>query len=117
MAEDKKSVDITRKAVFIIAFIACLTPYVSPPLALLIGLILAQIIGHPFQQYNHKATQVLLQFSVVGLGFGMNLMTAVVTGKDGLLFTTVSIFATLGLGYLLGKILKIERKTSHLISA
>jgi uncharacterized integral membrane protein (TIGR00698 family) len=32
------------------------------------------------------------------------------------LFTTASIFGTLLLGYILGKVLKIERKTSHLIS-
>jgi uncharacterized integral membrane protein (TIGR00698 family) len=117
MGEEKKAMDITRKAVFIVALLACLTPWVTPPVALLIGLVLAQTTGHPFLQYNHKATQILLQYSVVGLGFGMNLAVALQTGKDGLLFSTCSILGTLGLGYLLGKVLKIERKTSHLISS
>lgn len=113
----KEEVSLASKIIFLIAALACFTPYISPPVALLIGLVLAQVIEHPFQKYNHKSTQVLLQFSVVGLGFGMNIMTAVETGKDGILFTAVSIFSTLGLGYLLGKILKIQPKISHLISS
>jgi uncharacterized integral membrane protein (TIGR00698 family) len=117
MKAEAKSANMVQKVVFILAGLSCFTPYVSPPIALLIGLILAQVIEHPFRQYNHKATQFLLQFSVVGLGFGMNVATAIETGKDGILFTTISIFGTLGLGYLLGKLLKVEPKTSHLISS
>ena len=117
MTEENKNFGLASKVIFIVAALSCFTSYVSPPIALLIGLIIAQTTGHPFMQYNHKATQMLLQVSVVGLGFGMNVITALETGKDGILFTTASIAATLGLGYLLGKALKIERKTSHLISS
>lgn len=105
------------KVIFIIAVIACLTPYLSPPIALFIGLVLANTTGNPFRQYNHKATQILLQVSVVGLGFGMNCITAINAGKEGLLFAAVSILVTLFLGYLLGRSLKIDPKTSHLISS
>ena len=117
MAEENKNWSLASKVIFIAAAASCFTAYVSPPIALLIGLIIAQTTGHPFMQYNHKATQMLLQFSVVGLGFGMNVMAALQTGKDGIIFSTASILGTLGLGYLLGKALKIERKTSHLISS
>ncbi len=117
MEAEDKATGMISKAVFIIAALSCFTDYVSPPIALVIGLVFAQIFTHPFQKYNHRATQLLLQFSVVGLGFGMNVAVALQTGKEGIMFTTVSILGTLGLGYLLGKILKVESKTSHLISS
>lgn len=107
----------TRKLIFILAVLLCLFPFMSPPLALLFGLVLAQVMEHPFQHLNHKATNLLLKISVVGLGFGMNVFSTIKAGKEGVLFTTVSIFAVLIIGYLLGKVFKIERKTSFLISA
>lgn len=108
---------LISKIVFIIAALMCLTPWLTPPIALLIGLILAQTTGHPFRQYNAKATQILLQVSVVGLGFGMNCITAIHAGKEGIIFSAVSILTTLLLGFGLGKLFKIDSKTSHLISS
>jgi uncharacterized integral membrane protein (TIGR00698 family) len=107
----------TRKAVFIICIVLCLTPFISPAIALLMGLVIAQFTGHPYLHLNHKATHLLLQFSVVGLGFGMNVHTAMQAGKEGVLFTIASITGTLAFGYLMGKWLNIEKKTSYLISA
>lgn len=109
--------DTSRKLIFLLVLAACLTPYVSPPLALLLGIIIAQTIGHPYLHLNRKATHLLLQVSVVGLGFGMNVATALKAGKEGFLFTVVSITGTLILGYFAGRLLKIERKTSFLITA
>jgi uncharacterized integral membrane protein (TIGR00698 family) len=106
----------TREIIFVIAIIFCLTSFVSPPVALLIGFAIAQFIGHPFLHLNHKATSFLLKVSVVGLGFGMNVQSAARAGKEGIVFTIASITGTLGLGLLLGRFLKIEKKTSHLIS-
>ncbi len=121
MAENSTSFSenypLVSKVVFIVSTILCLTPLLSPPIALLLGLILAQTTGHPFRQYNHRATQILLQVSVVGLGFGMNCITALHAGKEGVLFSAVSICTTLLLGYGLGRIFKIDPKTSHLISS
>ncbi len=105
-----------EKIIFLIAAALCLTPLVSPPIALLMGILLAQFIVHPFKSQNKKATSFLLQFSVVGLGFGMNVNAALQAGKEGIIFTIVSIFGTLVLGYFLGKALKVERNTSFLIS-
>ncbi len=93
-----------------------MTVFVSPPIALVLGLIVANVIGHPFLEWNQKATNYLLQFSVVGLGFGMNVQSAVAAGKEGFLLTIISIISTLVLGTLLGKWFKVESKTSHLIS-
>lgn len=99
-----------------IIVILCLVGFLSPPLALFIGIVIAQI-GHPYAKLNSKLTSKLLQISVVGLGFGMNLTSAIKAGKEGIIFTVISIFGTLLLGYGLGKIMKIEKKTSFLVSA
>jgi uncharacterized integral membrane protein (TIGR00698 family) len=105
-----------QQIIFVVLLLVCMTSYVSPPIALLLGLVLANLSGHPFLHLNHKATNILLQISVVGLGFGMNINSALAAGKEGFLFTIASIFSTLILGTFLGKWFKIEKKTSHLIS-
>jgi len=106
-----------REIIFITAIIFCLSPLASPPIALAIGLVIALTIGHPYLHLNHKATKILLQASVVGLGFGMNLSTIMKVGKEGIMFTIISIFGTLTLGFIIGKWLSIHKKTSHLIAS
>lgn len=106
-----------REVIFFVLVVLCLSPFVSPPVALLLGLIVAQFIGHPYLHLNQKATHILLQVSVVGLGFGMNVTSAMKAGKEGIVFTIVSIIGTLVIGYLMGKFLKIDKKSSYLISA
>jgi len=107
----------TRKIIFIGALVICLFPVMSRPLALLLGLIIAQLMGNPYTQLPHKATQWLLQASVVGLGFGMNIVSALQAGKEGILFTIISIVTVLTIGILAGRFLKIDKITSFLISA
>lgn len=107
----------TREVIFLLAFVFCLSPLITPPMALFMGLIIAQFIGHPYLHLNHKATHILLQISVVGLGFGMNINNAMKAGKEGIIFTIISIISTLFIGFFMGRFLKIEKKTSFLISA
>ena len=107
----------TREVIFLLAFVFCLTPLITPPVALLMGFIIAQFVGHPYLHLNHKATHLLLQISVVGLGFGMNVTSALHAGSQGLWFTVASIIGTLVFGTLLGKLLKIDKKIAYLISA
>jgi len=109
--------DIIRKIVFVIIAILCLFPFVEPPLALLAGFIFSFTVGHPFLKLNRKLTKILLQASVVGLGFGMNIYEAAEAGKSGLIFTASTITLTLGVGLLLGKLLNIPSKTSTLVSS
>lgn len=111
-----KNNSTVQQAIFVLLLLLCLFPIISPPIALLLGLVVANLFGHPFLHLNHKATNILLQVSVVGLGFGMNVNSAVTAGKEGFLFTVGSIVLTIVLGTLLGKWLKIQKKTSHLIS-
>jgi len=77
---------------------------------------MVNVFGNPFVAFNHIAITYLLQFSVIGLGFGMNATAAISAGKEGFILTIFSIFSTLILGAFLGKWLKTDKKTSHLIS-
>jgi len=110
---------LMRKILFVLVALMCLTPYVTAPIALLLGIVIAQTIGNPFSaiMQEYKVTPRLLQYSVVGLGFGMSIQSAIEAGKQGVLFTIVTIAGTLLLGALLGWLLKIDKKTSHLISS
>ena len=105
-----------NQAVFALVIILCIFSVISPAIALLLGVLIVNVFGNPFIAFNHKAITYLLQFSVVGLGFGMNAASAISAGKEGFLLTIFSIFSTLIFGTLLGKWLKTDKKTSHLIS-
>ncbi|MCC9070056.1 putative sulfate exporter family transporter [Flavobacterium sp. F-65] len=107
---------ISKQIIFALLLLLCLTSIISPPIALLLGLLVANLSGNPFLHLNHKAITILLQFSVVGLGFGMNATSALTAGKEGLVLTIASIFSTIILGYFIGKWFNIDKKTSHLIS-
>lgn len=105
-----------QQIIFVSLLIVCLTGILSPPIALLLGLLVANISGHPWLHLNHKIIHVLLQVSVVGLGFGMNVTNALLSSKEGFILTVVTLFSTILLGTFLGKWLKTDKKTSHLIS-
>ena len=113
----KSNLVILRKSIFIVTVLLCLFPFVQPPIALLAGFILSFSIGHPYPKASKKAIKYLLQISVVGLGFGMNIYEAAAVGKEGIVFTAVSIISTISIGLILGKILSTPRKTSLLISS
>ncbi|MDD2791687.1 MAG: putative sulfate exporter family transporter [Sediminibacterium sp.] len=106
-----------RTIIFFLAAAVCLLPQISAPVALVMGLAVAQWIGHPFLELNQKATRLLLQFSVAGLGLGMNVHSALKAGKEGMGLAATSIIVTLALGYWLGKLFKTEQKTAYLIAA
>lgn len=105
------------KVLFIVCMVLCISPYISSPIALVGGFLFTYFLGHPFLSLNGKAVSWLLKIAVVGLGFGMNLMETVNAGKDGFILTIFSIFATLVVGFYVGKLLKMNRKTTHLISS
>ena len=92
--------------------------WVTPPVALFLGLIFALTCGQAHPKFNKKTSKYLLQYSVVGLGFGMNLQSALASGKEGMEFTIISVVGTLAIGWFIGrKIFKIDRNTSYLISS
>lgn len=92
--------------------------WVSSPVALLLGIIYALTFGSVFQQFTKLMSKKMLQYSVIGLGFGMNVTQAIASGREGMLFTIVSVFGTLLIGFLIGrKLLKVDSQTSYLISS
>ena len=92
--------------------------WVTPPVVLFLGLLFALVCGQPYPAFNKKMSKMLLQYSVVGLGFGMNIEASLASGVQGMAFTIVSVFGTLALGWLLGrKLLKVDRNTSYLVSS
>lgn len=90
---------------------------ISPPVALFVGLIFALCFGAPCQKFNKKLSKQLLQASVVGLGFGMNLVQSLKSGAEGMLFTIISVALVMIVGVWLGRRMRIEQKTSYLISS
>ncbi|MEZ7495738.1 putative sulfate exporter family transporter [Leeuwenhoekiella aequorea] len=97
--------------------IVCLTTRVNAALALLLGLVVAQLVKNPLEELSQKIIQVLLKCAVVGLGFGMNLQNALEVGKQGFNLTIFSITSTLFLGIVAGKYLGIDKKISQLIAS
>lgn len=106
-----------KKVIFFVLLLACLTPYVTAPIALLLGFAMAITFGNPYISQSSVMVKWLLKAAVIGLGFGMNFYSAAETGKAGMLFTVTTILLVLSLGYLLGKLLKVNPKTSYLISS
>lgn len=92
--------------------------WVTPPVALFLGLAFALLCGQAYPKFNKKVSKKLLQYSVVGLGFGMNLHASLASGKEGMMFTIISVIGTMLLGMFIGrKLLKVNRDTSYLISS
>lgn len=114
------------KFVYIILIIGILFPYdialgmnkfITPAVALLIGLIYAFIFKCPYSKFNKKASKYLLQISVVGLGFGMNVNQSLQSGREGMMFTIISVIGVIILGIAIGYWLHLNRKTSYLIAS
>lgn len=102
---------------FYVVPIFCFFPFSSASLALLVGIVLSFFYKgqHPFN--TAKLVKYLLQASIVCMGFAISVSDAVQTGKTGFLITIVSVVATLLLGLLLGRLFKVENKTTQLISS
>lgn len=102
-------------------YVPCLQDWVSwvtPPVVLFAGLAFALLFGQPYPKFNKTMSKKLLQYSVVGLGFGMNLHESLASGKEGMAFTVVSVVGTMLIGMLIGyKMLKLDKQTSYLISS
>lgn len=106
-----------QKLIFFLFAIFSLMPIVDAPAALILGVVLAIVIGNPYPKESGKIAKLLLKLAIVGLGFGMNLNSAIEAGKDGLLFTISTIVFVLVFGWFLGKLLKVDSKTSYLVSS
>ena len=129
MMEFLKTNNKTIYSGILVVLVACLllgyvpgmsafSSWVTPPVALFFGLAFALLCGQAYPKFNKKVSKKLLQYSVVGLGFGMNLHASLASGKEGMLFTIISVIGTMFIGMFIGrKLLKVNRNTSYLISS
>jgi uncharacterized integral membrane protein (TIGR00698 family) len=104
-----------RKVLFVFLLVLC-TPWVGTAGALVMGIFLSLVLGNPWPQKTAHYSKLLLQFSVVGLGFGLSLGEVIQTGKNSIWYSVIGIACTLLLGYMLGKAFKTDKNTSALIS-
>jgi len=107
---------MNAKFLFALGLIFCLTPWASPPLALVAGLVFGAVAAHPYPGPSRSFSKLLLQAAVVGLGFGMNLQEVIKAGKSGFLYTALSITFAMALGMLLGKLISVRTRPAFLIS-
>jgi uncharacterized integral membrane protein (TIGR00698 family) len=105
------------KRLFFLGIILAASGLISPPFALLTGLVYGLTLTHPFHVESKSLAKFLLQASVVGLGFGMNLHEVVHAGRSGFLYTAVSITAVMLVGLGLGYLIHVSNKSSFLIAA
>lgn len=104
-----------KKIIFLL--LLAVSVFVSPAVALFAGIVLALFVGNPYGALSKKVSKYLLQAAVVGLGFGMNLHESLAAGKDGIIFTIVSVTGVMVIGYSIGRMMGILPKLSYLISA
>lgn len=103
------------RLLFFVLLVASL--FVSPAVALMMGIALALIFKAPYLRVTRKVSKYLLQISVVGLGFGINLHDSLNSSKEGMLMTIVSVGGVMLLGWLVGRMMGVDRKLTHLISS
>ena len=105
------------KNIFFVGLVVAASGLISTPLALLAGLIYGMSFPHPYHLDAKKLSAFLLQASIVGLGFGMNLHEVVRAGRTGFLYTALSISFAMLLGLGIGRLFKVQHIPSLLISA
>ena len=113
----ERHTECVSRNLFFLGLIFAATGLVSPPVALAGGLVYGFSFAHPYHSEAKRLSKFLLQASVIGLGFGMNLQEVLHAGRSGFAYTAASISIALSLGWALGRLLKVNRGTSFLISA
>ncbi|MGD0570071.1 MAG: putative sulfate exporter family transporter [Candidatus Sulfotelmatobacter sp.] len=104
------------RIIFLLCLLVSASGFVSPPVALALGLAFGFALPHPYGSEAKKVSKYLLQASVVGLGFGMNLHQVVQAGRSGFVYTMLGISFALLVGMGLGLLLGVQRVPAFLIS-
>jgi uncharacterized integral membrane protein (TIGR00698 family) len=107
---------ILIKTLFFAGLIISASGYVSPPVALTVGIIFGLSVAHPLPADSRDLSRFLLQASVVALGFGMNLHEVIKAGRSGFVYTALGISFALIVGLALGKFLQVRGNASYLIT-
>src|SRR6202045_611118 len=104
------------RIVFLLCLLVSASGFVSPPVALAMGLVFGLTLSHPYSRAAKWISKFLLQASVVGLGFGMNLHQVLHAGRSGFIYTMLGISFALLVGMGLGALMGVQRVPAFLIS-
>jgi uncharacterized integral membrane protein (TIGR00698 family) len=109
---------VLRRVIFIalLLFVAVPSRWMSPPIALVLGVVFGLFVSHPYAPASRRAARLLLQVSVVALGFAMNFGEVLRAGASGFVYTLLGIAFALVVGSILGRILSVPGKPAYLIS-
>jgi uncharacterized integral membrane protein (TIGR00698 family) len=107
---------MASRLVFLLGLLISASGFVSPAVALAMGLVFGLLFSHPYDREAKKYSKFLLQASVVGLGFGMNLHEVMRAGRSGFLYTVLGITFALVAGMVLGMLLGVQKTPAFLIS-
>lgn len=83
---------------------------------MLLGISFALIFTNPYVAFTKQYTHKLLGLAVIGLGAGMNIQDIGKVGLEGIGYTILGIALAFAVGIFLGKLLKVEKDTSILIT-
>ena len=109
--------ELAAKIIFIVALLICFSGWISPPVALAAGIVFGLCMRHPYAEGSRRLARILLQASVVALGFGMNLHEMVKAGRSGFVYTALGISFSLLVGLAVGKLLRVSGNASFLITS
>jgi uncharacterized integral membrane protein (TIGR00698 family) len=110
------SASIVLRLLFPLVACSSLLPFVSPGVALLVGIVIALTFGNPYSLTTERLITPLLQVSVVGLGAGMDLVEVGRAGIHGFFYTVIGITLTMSMGLALGRLIRTQRDTSLLVT-
>ncbi len=102
---------------FWLLIFACLTPWVTAPVALLIGFVTAALGWVPDNLNLSQLVKRMLAVAIIAMGFGVHLDTALAVTGEHLGLMVVSIVVTLVVALVVGRWLAIDTKTSHLLGS
>lgn len=106
-----------RRALMLLLAAACLTPWATPAISLAVGIVVALLGLAAFEAEAKVWSRRLIQMSVVLLGLRLPFDKLVQTGLGGLAFAAGTILGALALGWLLGRLLRVEGKVATLLSS
>jgi uncharacterized integral membrane protein (TIGR00698 family) len=104
------------KCLFFVGLSAAALGSLGPPLSLTAGIAFGLAVQHPFERQSARVSKVLLQLSVVALGFGINFGEVLKAGRDSFVYTSLEIALVIGLGLVVGRLLKVRSKAAFLIT-
>lgn len=89
----------------------------NPAISLIMGVLIAVVLGNPLQSFTGRSSKILLQVAVVLLGFGLQFSVIMKVGLASVGITFTGIAVTLILGLLLGRFFNMDRNLTILLTS